>query len=268
VSLKSAGPLLLGSLALAGAGLGVLMLRSANQAQAKAEAQTLAARLAQITTIPYRTRRWAQQIAQAAQESTIEELGPERTALALAWILDRESHGGDALRPPGPGGTGDFAPRAWGSMPMPPDGLGWGRGLMQIDYGAHAFARGNSWSDPNENVKYGAGVLLQSWKQVGTIGGLEKTLGVVKVPVKDAQGRVIDRRPLTPDEKALARQTWARFNGLQHALNAYNAGAGNVVLALARGQDPDEVSSDRYGGSVIAQLATTPSMPGGGSAVA
>jgi hypothetical protein len=57
-------------------------------------------------------------------------------------ILDRESLGGTStdLRPgPGPSGTGDFGPRnphgKYGSA-LPPDGLGWGRGLFQKDFGA------------------------------------------------------------------------------------------------------------------------------------
>jgi hypothetical protein len=49
------------------------------------------------------------------------------------------------LQPNGPAGTGDRKPRS-ASPPlrlksMPADGLGFGRGLMQIDWDFHEFAR-------------------------------------------------------------------------------------------------------------------------------
>jgi len=54
----------------------------------------------------------------------------------ICGIGSRESHWGLALKPAGPGGRGDFArrrPRGERVTPEPPDGGGYGRGLMQID---------------------------------------------------------------------------------------------------------------------------------------
>lgn len=42
---------------------------------------------------------------------------------------------------------------------LPPDGMGFGRGLMQIDYDAHPFARGSLWRDDERNIAYGCKVL-------------------------------------------------------------------------------------------------------------
>lgn len=79
-------------------------------------------------------------------------------ALILA-VMSRESGCGMLLDEHK---TGDYAPRSWGNHRLPPDGLGWGRGLMQIDYAAHQFARTGPWRDPHSNIGYGAKVLRDS----------------------------------------------------------------------------------------------------------
>jgi hypothetical protein len=62
------------------------------------------------------------------------------------------------MQPNGPAGTGDRAPRPPnpplrpGSMPT--DGLGFGRGLMQIDWDAHDFARTGNWRDASANIAF------------------------------------------------------------------------------------------------------------------
>ena len=71
---------------------------------------------------------------------------------AIVWgIGSRESHWGLLLKPAGPSGTGDWTPR---KGHMPPDKLGWGRGLMQIDYNAHEFAKTGNWRDAEANIAY------------------------------------------------------------------------------------------------------------------
>jgi hypothetical protein len=80
----------------------------------------------------------------------------------ICGIGSRESHWGLALKPPGPGGTGDHSergPRGDRTGRKPPDGGGYGRGLMQIDYDWHEFARAGNWRDPRENLMYSAKVL-------------------------------------------------------------------------------------------------------------
>ena len=37
---------------------------------------------------------------------------------------------------------------------MPPDGFGWGRGLLQADY-RQEFAQVGKWRDPQANIMYG-----------------------------------------------------------------------------------------------------------------
>jgi hypothetical protein len=80
----------------------------------------------------------------------------------ICGIGSRESHWGLALKPPVPGGTGDFAnrrPRGSRRGRRPPDGGGFGRGLMQIDYDWHEFARTGNWQDPQANLMYASKVL-------------------------------------------------------------------------------------------------------------
>ncbi|OQW94356.1 MAG: hypothetical protein BWK79_06320, partial [Beggiatoa sp. IS2] len=80
----------------------------------------------------------------------------------ICGIGSRESHWGLTLRPPGPAGRGDFSKRAArGSRKTaePPDGPGYGRGLLQIDYDWHEFARTGNRQSPTENILYGCKVL-------------------------------------------------------------------------------------------------------------
>ncbi len=71
----------------------------------------------------------------------------------IAGIGSRESAWGLTLKPQGPDGTGDFGLREGSTSP---DGLGWGKGLLQIDSHWHEFARGEDWRDPSKNILYGA----------------------------------------------------------------------------------------------------------------
>jgi len=83
----------------------------------------------------------------------------------ICGIGSRESHWGLALTPPHPGGTGDHstrAPRGSRTGRTPPDGGGFGRGLMQIDYDWHEFARTGNWQEPRANLLYAAKVLNDS----------------------------------------------------------------------------------------------------------
>jgi soluble lytic murein transglycosylase-like protein len=78
----------------------------------------------------------------------------------ICAIGSRESNWGQGsdMRPKGPAGTGDWAPRnpaRWGYA-MPPDGLGWGRGLMQVDYAQSDFGKTGNWMDARANILFGA----------------------------------------------------------------------------------------------------------------
>ncbi len=120
-------------------------------------------------------------------------------------IGSRESAWGLALHPPGPTGTGDKAARS-GPTPLPPDGGGWGRGLMQIDYGAWEFARSGDWQDPVANIEFGCGILAAS---------LEKFSKLL-------------------DDKEEA---------LRAGIAAYNCGDGGVQRALRLGVDVDQFTT-------------------------
>lgn len=94
--------------------------------------------------LPPRLGQWARYFAAA-------ELCFDIDAFTLAAICDRESRGGDALRPRGPTGTGD---------------IGHGRGLMQIDDRHHkSFIQSSSddgtplWKQPAFNIMYAARLL-------------------------------------------------------------------------------------------------------------
>jgi hypothetical protein len=131
----------------------------------------------------------------------------------IAGIGSRESHWGKILKPAGPGGTGDFAKRSFPTPfrrgPLPPDKGGFGRGLMQIDFDFHEFARGGSWKDPRANILYGAEVLSSSLKFLKGKTSLE--------------GRDL----------------------LRAALAGYNAGPGNALSAYRDGRDIDFYTSGR-----------------------
>ena len=133
------------------------------------------------------------------------------TAL-ICGIGSRESAWGLALKPLGPSGCGDFFKRSFPTPlrrgPLPADG-GYGRGLMQIDYDAHEFARTGKWQDPIENIRYGAKVF--------------------------ADCRAFFQR----------RSNLSGTGLLRASLAAYNCGPGNVLRALNSGLDVDYFTAHR-----------------------
>lgn len=151
------------------------------------------------------------------------EYAPRDSTEFAAWfpylllgIGSRETEWGLSkhLDQPGPGGTGDFAPRSWEDTPMPPDGRGWGRGLMQIDYAAHEFARTGKWWDAEANIHYGAKVLRGC--HLYFVG-------------KRVSGELLR----------------------QAALASYNRGQGNIWRDLRHGLHPDErTAGGDYGSDV------------------
>src|SRR5439155_15303051 len=162
------------------------------------------------TTIPSNDSEMVRQAAEATEyKADIENAGTPTSlpACVVAGVGSRESRWGLALRPSGPTGTGDFvkrrAPTAFRAGPLPPDDGGFGRGLMQIDYDAHEFARTGNWRDPAANILYGCRVLadcLAFFKRKTELTG-------------------------TPLWRA--------------ALAAYNCGPGNALSALRDGRDVD-----------------------------
>ncbi|RKG68658.1 hypothetical protein D7V80_11710 [Corallococcus sp. CA054B] len=115
--------------------------------------------------LPKHLSQWSRELHAA---STVTRLCP----YLLAAICDRESRGGLALKPPGPGGTGDF---------------GHGRGLMQVDDRYHAGFVGATdsadralWCLPAFNILYGA-QLLRSY--LGTLKDVHLALAAYNAGV-------------------------------------------------------------------------------------
>lgn len=131
----------------------------------------------------------------------------------ICGIGSRESDWGFGLTPAGPAGTGDRSPRSrtrpFRPGPTPPDGAGFGRGLMQIDFDAHEFARSGNWQDPEANIRYGCSVLKSNL--------------------------ALMRRRTSLDGTALLRA----------AIAAYNCGGGNLLTAIEQGRDVDYFTAHR-----------------------
>jgi Putative peptidoglycan binding domain len=131
----------------------------------------------------------------------------------IVALGSRESRWGLALDPKGPTGTADRSARpfleAHRDKPLPPDGRGFGRGLMKIDYDAHEFARSGPWHEPDANVRYACSVL-------------------------------VGFRPM------LRRHTVLHGTALLRAmLAAYNCGLDNVLRAARHGLDLDFYTAGR-----------------------
>jgi hypothetical protein len=121
-------------------------------------------------------------------------------ASVLAGIMMRETRGGlsSLLSQPGPGGKGD----------KDKNGVYHGHGLMQIDDRSFpVFTSGLSWSNPDENIKFGADVLYRKIY-------------------------FFERR----SEHLMLLPEW---NIERLGIAAYNCGEGNVLKAVNLGKNPD-----------------------------
>lgn len=154
---------------LGGAGVVFLLSRSKTVTSAASglvlKAVNAGQEVAFAAALPFQLARWAPNILTAADRYGV-------SPWMLAGIMMRESLGGAALTPANdPRGTGDFIPRPPSSAyfkyanpatGLPPDGKGWGRGLMQIDYGVHnTWATSNDWGNPQVNIDKAASILAE-----------------------------------------------------------------------------------------------------------
>lgn len=173
----------------------------------------------------------------------------------IAAIGQKESLWGAALRPPGPGGTGDWTARDWtvenGVLyAMPPDGQGWGRGLMQLDWWWYRkeFADGLDWRDPYQNISKGADRLVEAVKYFSS---------KPKTPYVNLSSSAASRRGVSPgqypDPRPLSGDLLNRAS-----IAAYNTGISNVLMSVAVGVSPDvttaggQYGTHSYGTNVIA----------------
>jgi len=99
---------------------------------------------------------------------------------------------------------------------MPPDGLGWGRGLMQADY-QQAFAQTGNWRDPEANILHGC----------------EELSGNIAYFTKQALPNV---------------------DALHAGIAAYNCGRAGVMHAVQKGFDVDHFTTGKnYSSDVMSR---------------
>ncbi|MGH7889009.1 MAG: hypothetical protein ACRENF_00480 [Thermodesulfobacteriota bacterium] len=168
------------------------------------------------TTFPKNYPSLLKQLQEAIKYKAIIEEAAQKFELQsciIAGLGSRESHWGLALFPPGPEGTGDFVPRiktkVFRLTPLPPDGLGFGRGLLQIDFDYHEFARTGNWKDPKENIFYGCKLLFDNCTSL-------------------LQKHNLNHRQL-----------------LRATLSSYNCGLGKVRKTIEKGYDFDFFTTGR-----------------------
>ncbi len=132
------------------------------------------------------------------------------------------------------------APDAKGNVQvMPADGLGWGRGLMQIDWEQQfAWVSKGLWRDSYENVKYGASYLKTLIGIFSSQNGLAPIAAGGSVNVSASYAAWIGKLQNRPDLKGGIYKDPRPLTGtaLQAAaVAAYNTGPGNVIRNLALG---------------------------------
>ncbi len=149
-------------------------------------------------------RKYADYIKWAAEDAGVHQS-------AIYGIGSRESRWGLALDKYG---TGDYIERkrvtAHRTTSLPPDLKGYGRGLLQIDWDAHEFARGADWKDAAKNIAYGGMVLRDNIRLIRTRQHDVKGMGLLRAGIA-----------------------------------AYNCGAGNVLKAIAKGHGIDYYTHSR-----------------------
>jgi Transglycosylase SLT domain len=144
------------------------------------------------------------------------------------------------MQPNGPTGTGDRAPRPPkpplrpGSMPT--DGLGFGRGLMQIDWDSHEFARTGNWQDAAANIAFACELFASNRDRFAAESGIDSADAITAAIAAynlgfDGASRLIETEGLKAAfasnsyaTKVLGRVEFFRSNG-------FDAGAAFQVAA-------------------------------------
>lgn len=202
---------------------------------------TAGGKIAFRTILPARSQPFADALLDVSQRKDV-------SPFVLWALLERETRSGTMLAADG---TGDHTARAgsWLKVPnvrivdvlpagwaapkgrdglvpgpyaIPADGLGWGRGLMQVDWASNQdWLAANDWRNPAINIAKGADIFI------GKRGFLSAT-PAAGATVRGTDGKAYrDPRPIS----GLAL--------VKASLAAYNRGEGGVLVALAMGRDPD-----------------------------
>jgi len=217
--------------------------------------------------LPWQVARYAPEILNAAKRFDVDPW-------VLAIIMYRESLGGEALTPKGPTGTGDFIPRKPGNLyykhadpstGLPPDGKGWGRGLMQIDYGVHIdwFKSGASWQDAQTNINKSAEVVREKFRFFSapssgkpiTVESWRLTTGKPEYRIQPWMKKYprSEQWPTSvPDIRPLKGQAL-----YEAAIAAYNVSYGGVQQAIGLGLPAEAGTSGQdYVSSFLTRLAS------------
>ncbi|MFZ2152104.1 MAG: hypothetical protein WAV09_03290 [Minisyncoccia bacterium] len=248
-----------------GLGLLALAFNKGTVMAAASSAFDFAKVIAFRTVLPPAVGQYAEHILKAAQQYGVDPW-------ALAAIMYNESRGGVATgyRPQGPTGTGDFTPRGpkGVSLPpgwqasgyakyanpatgLPPDGKGWGRGLMQIDYGAHnAWVISNNWADAQTNINKaaelyranqsffarapGGAIAIEQWRVTTGMPGP----GYNIQPWATKYGRAFPTS--APDPRPLSGQQL-----MDATIASYNAGTSGPLQAIAVGLPAEAVTANQ-----------------------
>lgn len=179
--------------------------------------------LAFKASLPSRAQAYSDMILQVARETGVDPF-------VIFAIGDRESLWGQALDA---NKTGDHTPRAsppW-TWPMPPDGLGWGRGVMQVDY-PRVVKENHNWRDDLSNIRLGVRLYQEKLAEVTAAPSGYWTVTGDSTFARDF-GVAPGSYPALAVPASMA--SWA-------AMAAYNAGKDNVrkaySIAVATGLDP------------------------------
>jgi hypothetical protein len=200
-------------------------------------------------SLPSRAQPYSDMILMVAKETGVDPY-------IIFAIGDRESNWGQTLR----SGTGDWTVRGmgWAKTPasqvvyqlpsgwsagqvsgppyvIPADGLGWGRGLMQLDLQESLSV---DWTDPLSNIRAGAKLYQDG---VRFFSGNSPIPGYTdgSVVMIDASAKRLGVEPGGyPDPRPLEGELLA-----QTAAAAYNTGDANALMALAAGVGQDATTT-------------------------
>ena len=160
--------------------------------------------------LPGRAQPYSDIIIQVGRESGVDPF-------VIFALFDRESLWGQMLDK---NLTGDHTPRNWGPYPMPPDGMGWGRGLMQVDY-PRATKENHNWRDPLANIRLGVQLYQE---KLAEVTAAPSGYWNVSKEVADRLGASPGSYPALAVPASLASMA---------AMAAYNAGSANVRRAYS-----------------------------------
>lgn len=117
---------------------------------------------------------------------------------------------------------------------MPADGLGWGRGIAQIDWEMQRpWCQTNNWRDDYTNLSHGAKLLK------GHLAYFAESATGKTVTINESWGK---RLKTEPGVYVDPRPMWGTdLNSA--ALSAYNAGRGTVLYSVAAGRPADYLTT-------------------------